>query len=681
MELSNENKNKIVRLLDPYVKSIDDIFGFEDINYLLDLYPEVQRRNFKLWLSSISLLDILVHSKIRNRTNAFFATLLNDAKRYVETDYLAKAKEVISQNNFCLISGPPGTGKTTLAKMLLLQYSKQNFEIIYVSKDIDEAFEMLQEGKPQIFYFDDFLGSTRLTPNSLNHDQRLIDFISLIQRGKNSYLILTTREYILNQAISYFDDFSFHVSTLMNAKFIVRMEDYTLYQKALIFYNHIYFSRINDGNVGKYVTFVKYREIIEHRNYSPRIIDWVMNSDSSITSENFITVLKDRLDNPTLLWKSMFENQISQSARNILTILFTFESAKLDEIKSIYERFEEYAHSIGHTTNTSNDFEYVMLEIEGTAAEIFENGSDVMVKFSNPSIIDFLGNHFYNNPILLIRVLKNLNELSHLWSLAVNAYTGLSKRRYFKNLNAFINPKVQSTLGDRLEYVLDETIESGNFSIVNLSNFEEMFRNAMTIVSNSKLYPAKLVSVSKKFIDQSIDINHPHITTFLNDYNNAIIIAKLSDHYQSLRLVATDHLKTLLSMCNSSKDVLVCRRIFEVLGEPSEFKQTIIDIHKTAILKFYESIDIDEYDEVDIDRINDLYTYIVDNNSEDSELIMAMGRISEAVYDKDNAEHVQDEYNDVESQEYNQITIIDYTLLMDTDDRFISDIIDLLTSS
>ena len=68
---------------------------------------------------------------------------------------------------------------------------------------IDEGFEMFKQGIPQVFYFDDFLGTTTFDENSLdrNEDKQLLIFLQSVHNSSGAKkLILTSRDYILRQA-------------------------------------------------------------------------------------------------------------------------------------------------------------------------------------------------------------------------------------------------------------------------------------------------------------------------------------------------------------------------------------------------------------------------------------------------------------------------------------------------
>lgn len=70
--------------------------------------------------------------------------------------------------------------------------------------------DLLEDGKKQIFFFDDFLGNTFFEHGEKGFESKLILFIRHIRKAKDKLLILTTREYILQDAKLYcqqFDDF------------------------------------------------------------------------------------------------------------------------------------------------------------------------------------------------------------------------------------------------------------------------------------------------------------------------------------------------------------------------------------------------------------------------------------------------------------------------------------------
>src|SRR5579871_1491756 len=63
VSLSPQQADEIKEILSPYIISTYDIYGRERLNGLLDKHPEVEHRHLKLWLSSVGVLDSILHAR------------------------------------------------------------------------------------------------------------------------------------------------------------------------------------------------------------------------------------------------------------------------------------------------------------------------------------------------------------------------------------------------------------------------------------------------------------------------------------------------------------------------------------------------------------------------------------------------------------------------------------------
>lgn len=97
-----------------------EVFGQTHIFNLLARHEGVAERHFKLWLSGIGVLDRIRQASVINRTQMHRDALLTKSRLFVEHPSLAKARRTLNDHHVCVISGPPGVGKTTLADMLTL---------------------------------------------------------------------------------------------------------------------------------------------------------------------------------------------------------------------------------------------------------------------------------------------------------------------------------------------------------------------------------------------------------------------------------------------------------------------------------------------------------------------------------------------------------------------------------
>ena len=241
--LSPANKKQIKEELYPFVKGPEDVYGKDDLNNLLGLFKAVEKQHFKLWLSSITVLEEVLHSRIINQTKIALHDIRDKARLYVANQSFNEALDILKHHNYVVVAGIPGIGKTTLAKMLVLHYLRSNYEFVDVSYDISEAYSFPDNHRPRVYLYDDFLGRTSLAEKlRKNEDHRLVNFISAIRKTKSSKLILTTREYILHQAQGTYEGLNGPI--FEKPQCIVDLSQYTRPIRAQILYNHMYFSSL-----------------------------------------------------------------------------------------------------------------------------------------------------------------------------------------------------------------------------------------------------------------------------------------------------------------------------------------------------------------------------------------------------------------------------------------------------
>lgn len=420
--LSPSNKDEISKLFSPYT-SPSGIYGRDDLNNLLARNPQIELSHYKLWLSSTAVLEALIKSATINRTRLDLERIHGKIKFYVQNESFVRAKKILDEQHYCIISGIPGIGKTTLAEALFIDHVSQKFEPVRIYRSIDEGFEMLKQGVNQVFYFDDFLGTTAFDENSLerNEDKQLLNFLQAVHNSAGTKkLILTSRDYILRQARLSFE--SVRTTDLKPYLCIIDLQNYTRFNKAEILYNHLYFSDLSEKHIADLLKDKQYLDIIDHPNYSPRVIEWMtqMKNRWPQHEQDFAAAFLDALDNPMDLWKHAFERNLSVSAKYILWVLISLpDRVRIDDLERVFTSFQRLMAEHFRHTIEATDFHNSLEEIEGTFIEIDILAAGIRtIRFHNPSIRDFLEAYLPEHTVvinLLVRSAQFFSQLRWLW--------------------------------------------------------------------------------------------------------------------------------------------------------------------------------------------------------------------------------------------------------------------------
>ncbi|WP_447599476.1 nSTAND3 domain-containing NTPase [Nitrospira sp. Nam80] len=426
VSLSPSQKNQIIEILKPFCRGTQDVYGREDLNNLLRQHPEIERKNFKLWLSSEAVLSRIIHSTIYNQTEVDLENIKQKIKLYVQNESFFRAQEILDELHYCIIAGIPGIGKTTLAEILLVHYLSIGYEPLKVTNDIAEAFKVLEQGKRQIFYYDDFLGQTSLGDKlHKNEDDNLLRFIDMVQKSKNTRLLLTTREYILAQAKQVYEKLS--RSNMDYKKCVIDLSDYKRSHRAKILYNHVYFSGLKPHYLADLLRDRRYMRIIGHPNFNPRIIEWMTSyvEAHGIMPREYYTKFMYTLDNPSKLWEHAFESQLSHAARHILIVLSSMPSqASWEDVQKAFTGLHSARASQYRFSISPMDYKRAMKELEGNFINLSKVGETILVRYHNPSIKDFIIAYLKENLDVCAALVKSccfFTQVMELWGSTANA--------------------------------------------------------------------------------------------------------------------------------------------------------------------------------------------------------------------------------------------------------------------
>lgn len=338
--LSRADKKTIHHVLAPYVLSESDIYGKEDLNDLLKQNPHIEQRHYKLWLHSASVLGHILNNAILGRSAFSLEEIIHFSSRYVVTTNHDTALKLLERLNVVIITGEPGVGKTTLADHLCLHYVTQGFAYLKIADDIREAELAFDTDSKQVIYFDDFLGRNYLEALKGHEGNHITQFIRRIVTNKNKRFVLTSRSTILNQGKFLID--SFDHGNMQRNEYELRIQSLTELDKAQILYNHIWHSGLGSEYVDQLYLDRRYREIISHKNFNPRLISYITDSTRLDTCppENYWNYIVQSLKNPSQVWENPFVAQQDDFGRTII-LLVVLNGGALDEnvLAEAYHRF------------------------------------------------------------------------------------------------------------------------------------------------------------------------------------------------------------------------------------------------------------------------------------------------------------------------------------------------------
>lgn len=479
IELDLKKRDEIMVLFDGLIKTLDDIIDRAQLNKLLgqEPYRDVERNHYKLWISSTgvltSLIEEIVNRDVYAESRWELAEIKKTVKVFVQNPSFGRAIDMLENYKYVIISGEPGIGKTTLGRCLasyFLQYKKYK-EFIYVNK-VSSALKMYKDKEKQVFFFDDFWGDTFKDDRpSHNEEKQLIRFIQRISNSTNKILILTSREYVIQQGLAEYQDEQLN-RTFDIGKCFLQLEDYSDLVKAKILFNHLYFSHLE----WDYVKFIanNYERIINHPNYNPRIIETFLSQGavllSNTTPVEYYKEFINYLNEPLAFWKSLFIKQTYGAQLTSLILFLSSQPMRLSDLKATYYSCIE-AGGKNNESIQEVEFESIIAQLEKTMIKTYRNETrTILVKFQNSSIKDFLYRHLAENVLYyghtLIQGCIFINQLLFMFKAtsSVCYINDNSEEGIFNRKKIFLPEKLKDLL---IEKVISD------FDVLNYSYVEE----------------------------------------------------------------------------------------------------------------------------------------------------------------------------------------------------------------
>ncbi|MEZ0543138.1 hypothetical protein [Fibrella arboris] len=404
--LSPLQAEKILNLFQDYILTEEDIIDGEKLNKYLGIgdYQHLLKNYSKLLVPNLFFIELaleaIVNRKYYNKTAYFLKEIHKEHKLFHNTKILKHCIDTLEKNKFIILTGNPGVGKTTTAKMIANYFLNQKVKkILFLSdRDFNEVEGLYQED--QIIVVDDFWGQnfSPLLKNSI----LLRDFnriVNSFKEGSNQYLILTSREYIIKDVLSHSE---FEAKRILNTdKFVINLDDYSKEDKVRIFLNHLMFYDFEKG----YFNYLKYSDVLEniiiHKNYSPRHIEYFIKQYQDSDAQNqydFYFLFLKYLDSPNEYWNNNFSKLTGTSKLIFLILLISSDPIDLIDLEKTFAAVQEAARNSLNENIEPLLFKHELKLLEDfyVVSEKQEHLEQILIRFQSPGIKDFLLEYLRN---------------------------------------------------------------------------------------------------------------------------------------------------------------------------------------------------------------------------------------------------------------------------------------------
>lgn len=424
LPLSPKNKDEIKTIFEGYIQSTADIWGREGLNDLIKEHEDIKKHHPKLWLNSVTDIQNLLFNSTLGRSEEMLKDMSKQLQIYHYTSSHKEARDIIDKNKVLIVTGMPGIGKTTLAKQISYEYSSQGFELFDIH-NIKEAEDLFINEKRQLFYFDDFLGSNLLEVLEKNEDSHVVKFIKRIHQSSNKCFILTSRSNILSQGKQLSEKFS--QENINQHEFEVQITSLKKKDKAVILYNHMYFSALKSEFIDEIYHEQRYKQIIAHRNFNPRLISLITDTQKlkDKNKKEYWDFIHQSLENPREIWRGAIENQTTEVGKHIIVAL----SLNNDSIDK--EFMQELVIRIRETFKIQHEsFDSIIKPLVGSLLnQNIYNKKRVTFELFDPSVTDFVYNEYMSDWDYVVKLtlcLRTDSTLRHIKNMLKNEYISLS---------------------------------------------------------------------------------------------------------------------------------------------------------------------------------------------------------------------------------------------------------------
>ncbi len=346
-----------------------------------------------------SLHDLINSSTVIDNQDLLISSRVL-SKLFVPTQQYHIAMSPLENNHIVLISGAPGTGKTISSKMLAAQfvyygeYSLRFSEGEDLHRIKDELSPHLDQ--KEFIFIDDVFGQHYHDMTNSN-ESLLKQIIRRVNNSPNKRMLVNTRMTILQEARQRFNFADESVSG-EEPFTTVDMTDITPLEKAEILVNHLRCRNVDRNYINVIKDNYNYRDIVQHENYTPRIIDRCTQQKFVHKTEpnKYTSHILDTLNHANAIWDDEFRHNLSSTDRILLYTLYSLTNQQVPE--EVLRRAVNARINPSSELYESVNINDILQRLNESMITITHRNNVRMIGVINPSVNDYLRTYLYQAP-------------------------------------------------------------------------------------------------------------------------------------------------------------------------------------------------------------------------------------------------------------------------------------------
>lgn len=369
-----------------------------------DSHVSVKRRKLEDSDYAVTLSDLNALSRLANEDPDLYCLLDSASKYYelfVETDIYRETYKKVLNSSCVMLTGNPGTGKTTTSEMIALKMvGIGEYRIRYLKNKNSKIEELYNQVKanPDVKEFvliDDCLGQSYFDLSS-DDENCLHRFVAYVGHNINKKLLLNSRIKVMEDSKTH--KLYESVFQEMNDKGrVVRFDEYKRFEKAKILRRHI-FVRTDEEHYRDISKNSRCIKIVEHQSFNPRIIDYITRKTTLAKIRNdgdYYKQIIDSLNNPKDIWKYVYTNDTPTCSKTLLKALFSLTSSvvETEKCKKVFEKFLSLDNFKG---SYSEEWDKALAGVNESMVKMYASSpNDCFISFIDHSLYDYLNNSIY----------------------------------------------------------------------------------------------------------------------------------------------------------------------------------------------------------------------------------------------------------------------------------------------